>query len=83
MGGLLAWLACQDPELAKDVRATVTLGAPFYGAPKAALLLATGRGAKVPHRRARRLAITLPGVYDLLPAYRCVTHDPRARRATP
>ena len=73
MGGLLAWLACQDPDLAKLVRATVTLGTPFYGAPKAVLLLASGEGAHLPRRRARQLAVTLPGVYDLLPAYRCVT----------
>jgi PGAP1-like protein len=82
MGGILAWLACQDPDLAKNVRATVTLGTPFFGAPKSALLLASGRGAKVPHRLARRLALTLPGVYDLLPAYQCVVDGSSARRLT-
>jgi hypothetical protein len=57
------------------VRATVTLGTPFFGASKAVLLLGSGRGSPVPLPRARvrRLAVTLPGVYDLLPSYRCVS----------
>jgi hypothetical protein len=84
MGGLLARHACQDPGLAGSVRATVTLGTPFCGAPKAVLLLGAGRGGPLPMPRARlrRLAVTLPGVYDLLPSYRCVSDGPSARRLT-
>ncbi|MFG6198184.1 hypothetical protein [Nonomuraea sp. JJY05] len=82
MGGLLAWLACQDTELSALVRTTVTLGTPFFGSPKAAVLLSSGRGIPLPHRRARQLARTLPGIYDLLPAYRCVTDGDSARRLT-
>ncbi|MCA1671848.1 MAG: hypothetical protein LC799_06465 [Actinobacteria bacterium] len=84
MGGLLAEHACQDRGLGELVRATVTLGTPFFGAPKAVLLLGQGRGAAVPLPRARvrRLAVGLPGVYDLLPSYRCVSDGLSARRLT-
>jgi Lecithin:cholesterol acyltransferase len=82
MGGLLAWRACQEEGLAGLVRATVTLGTPFFGAPKAVLLLGSTRGGplSMPRARLRRLAVTLPGVYDLLPSYRCVSDGPSARR---
>ncbi|MER5224561.1 esterase/lipase family protein [Streptomyces flaveus] len=83
MGGLLAWQACQDPDLARQVRTTVTLGTPFFGAPKAVVMLGSGRGVPLPRGRLQRLAVTLPGVYDLLPAYRCVTDGTTARRLTP
>ena len=84
MGGLLAAHACQDGELADSVRATLTLGTPFFGAPKAVLLLGSGAAGVVPLPRARlrRLAVQLPGVYDLLPSYRCVTDRGSARRLT-
>ncbi|MGA4992056.1 lipase/acyltransferase domain-containing protein [Nonomuraea bangladeshensis] len=80
MGGLLAWLACQDTDLTRRVRTTVTLGTPFFGAPKAVLLFGAGGGVPLPRHRARQLMLTLPGVYDLLPAYRCVTDGSSARR---
>jgi Lecithin:cholesterol acyltransferase len=82
MGGLLAWHACQDEGLAELVRATITLGTPFFGAPKAVLLLGSGKGGPLPlpGARVRGLAVTLPGVYDLLPSYRCVSDGPSARR---
>ncbi|MFI0938589.1 esterase/lipase family protein [Streptomyces sp. NPDC021020] len=82
MGGLVAWHACQDNGLAALVRTTVTLGTPFFGSPKAAVILGTGKGAPLPRRRLRRLAATLPGMYDLLPAHRCVTDGDSARRLT-
>ncbi|MGH3683860.1 MAG: esterase/lipase family protein [Pseudonocardiaceae bacterium] len=84
MGGLLARHACQDGGLDEVVRATVTLGTPFFGAPKVVLLLGLGRGGPLPLPRARvrRLAVTLPGVYDLLPSYRCVSDGASARRLT-
>jgi Lecithin:cholesterol acyltransferase len=82
MGGLLAWRACQDEGLGGLVRAVVTLGTPFFGVPKAVLLLGSGRGGPLPmpQERVRRLAVTLPGVYDLLPSYRCVSDGRSARR---
>ncbi|MFI6542948.1 hypothetical protein ACIBO9_06845 [Streptomyces prunicolor] len=84
MGGLLARHACQDSALAHEVRAVLTLGTPFYGAPKAVLLLASGRDSplRMPRARVRELASGLPGVHDLLPAYRCVADGTGARRLT-
>jgi len=83
MGGLLARQLSLIPGWACDVRATVTFGTPFSGAPKAALMLASGRGAAgLPQRRVRELATTLPGVYDLLPTYRCVDTGNDARALT-
>ncbi|WP_157882100.1 lipase/acyltransferase domain-containing protein [Streptomyces rubellomurinus] len=73
MGGLVATAMCaRHPDLAAEVRATVTLGTPFLGAVKAAALLNSGRGTPLEHRNLLALARTLPGVHDLLPAYRCV-----------
>jgi hypothetical protein len=85
MGGLLARHLSLIPGASDEVRRTLTLGAPFYGAPKAALMLATGRGlpVRLPAGRVRRLAATLPGLYDLLPVYRCVDTGGDARRLTP
>ncbi|WP_431935959.1 esterase/lipase family protein [Micromonospora sp. RP3T] len=72
MGGLVARYWTDVLGGADDVRTTVTLGTPFGGAVKAAEILAAGRG--VPGFRTRRLrtalrsvAVTMPGVYDLLP----------------
>jgi hypothetical protein len=84
MGGLLA-RALPD---GLDVRATVTLGAPFDGAAKCALMLATGAGAPIPlpRVRLRDAARTMPGVHDLLPTYRCVDDidgDTDPRQLTP
>jgi Lecithin:cholesterol acyltransferase len=84
MGGVL--VRALAPGL--DIRASITLGTPFDGAAKAALILNTGRGAPVPLPRValRELAKTLPGLHDLLPAYRCVDdldHDRDPRRLTP
>ena len=85
MGGLLArhMVAMEDAPL--DIRATVTLGTPFFGSVKAALLLHNGLGAPFPlkHSRVHALAVTLPGVYDLLPNYRCVDEQTDARTLTP
>ncbi|GGU93464.1 hypothetical protein GCM10010182_06320 [Actinomadura cremea] len=75
MGGLVAAAMCaRHPDLAAEVRATVTLGTPFLGAVKAVGMLNTGRGMALERRNLRDLARTLPAVHDLLPApaYRCV-----------
>jgi hypothetical protein len=91
MGGLLVRQLAAIGGVAELVRASITLGTPFHGAPKAALVLGTGRGLPVPLPATRplgklfsrdvdsgvcALARTLPGIYDLLPTYRCV-HESR------
>ncbi len=80
MGGLLVRQACLSAGFAEEVRATVTLGTPFFGAPKVVLLLDSGRGLPLPRNRVRDLAAGLPGLHDLLPSYRCVGDGPGARR---
>jgi pimeloyl-ACP methyl ester carboxylesterase len=72
MGGLVARFASESLGLSTLLRRVITLGTPYYGAVKAVQMLATGEGAPVPRQAARRLAVTSPGVYDLLPRYRCV-----------
>jgi hypothetical protein len=85
MGGLVARYFTEVLGWEAAVRAIVTLGTPFYGSAKAAELLSSGRGAPLPlpRRRLRALARTLPGVYDLLPSYRCVDEGTSVRRLTP
>lgn len=85
MGGLVADYFCNVLGGSEYVRRIVTLGTPFYGAVKAAQILSAGIGAPVPlpHSRLREVAITMPGVYDLLPSYRCVDDGNSARRLSP
>lgn len=84
MGGLVARYFTEAMGGAPIVRQTLTLGTPFFGAVKAAYLLNAGRGAPVwlPRARLRELALTLPGLHDLLPTYRCVD-DVEGRTLTP
>jgi pimeloyl-ACP methyl ester carboxylesterase len=74
MGGLLVRALPVVSDLTLDIRATVTLGTPFDGAAQAAVILNRGDDAPVPlpRQQLRNLAATLPGLHDLLPAYRCV-----------
>lgn len=85
MGGLLVQALTLIPGATDDVRTTITLGTPFYGAVKAASILNSGRGAPVPlpRRRLRALAATLPGLHDLLPTYRCLHEGTSAKPLTP
>jgi Lecithin:cholesterol acyltransferase len=76
MGGLVSRAAAAAPGMADVLGDIITLGTPFFGAVKAIRMLATGEGAPVPKRAARALAVTCPGVYDLLPRYRCVKQGP-------
>ncbi|MGW4843163.1 lipase/acyltransferase domain-containing protein [Nocardia brasiliensis] len=82
MGGLLARDLTRIQGALDNVRATITLGTPFFGAVKSVLMIATGRGAPIPlpRRKLRALAAGLPGVYDLLPSYRSVDAGTEARR---
>jgi len=85
MGGLIVrhFLTALGGDV--EARTTVTIGTPFYGAVKAVHILSTGHGAPIPlpHRRLQALARTLPGVYDLLPSFRCVDEGARIRVLTP
>ena len=90
MGGLLVRYLSTIPGFSEKIRTTITLGTPFFGSVKAAVLLNSGRGAPIPMpaRRPiravlnpvadeglRRLACNLPGVHDLLPTYRCLDEN--------
>ncbi|TMR88463.1 lipase family alpha/beta hydrolase [Nonomuraea basaltis] len=87
MGGLLCRALERDGEHHLDIRATITLGTPFDGAVKAAMILSRGEYAPVPlpRQRLHAMATTLPGIHDLLPCYRCVEQDDDGdpRRLTP
>src|SRR5262249_57276154 len=85
MGGLVVRAMAAIPGAMDRVRAVVTLGTPFEGAAKAAVILNSGRGGPVPlpRRRMRRLAATMPGVHELLPTYRSVDDGDDVRRLTP
>jgi pimeloyl-ACP methyl ester carboxylesterase len=73
MGGLVARYAAEVCGAAPMIRKVITLGTPHFGSVKTVQMLARGKGSPLPHRAARELARTCPGVYDLLPHYRCVT----------
>lgn len=85
MGGLVAEYFCNVLGGAEYVSRIVTLGTPFYGAVKAAQILSAGVGGPIPlpHSRLRDVAVTMPGVYDLLPSYLCVDDGDTARRLAP
>lgn len=81
MGGLVARGLSLIPGATDDVRAIVTLGTPFYGSVKAAVLLNRGDGSPIPlpNQHLAAAAATMPGVYDLLPTYRCLLTDDTTR----
>ncbi|MGX1812236.1 esterase/lipase family protein [Nocardia sp. NPDC055321] len=83
MGGLLCQALAGISGAFDDVAQVITLGTPFEGAAKAAVILGTGQGAPVPARGLRPVAVTMPGIYDLLPTYRCVDEGVDVRRLTP
>ncbi|MFE3763613.1 esterase/lipase family protein [Streptomyces sp. NPDC059104] len=88
MGGLVTRAAldpAHDGDLHTDTRGVITLGTPFQGSVKAAVILATGRGAPVPlpHRKLRALCATMPGLHDLLPQYRSLRAGDDVRHLTP
>ncbi|MFJ3672805.1 hypothetical protein ACIPSE_40735 [Streptomyces sp. NPDC090106] len=85
MGGLVTRAAfAHSPGLRPESRAVITLGTPFLGAPKSALILNGDRASPaLPQRRMQELAATLPGVHDLLPDYRCVDTGHGVTRLSP
>ncbi|GGJ69538.1 hypothetical protein GCM10010121_095330 [Streptomyces brasiliensis] len=87
MGGLVTRAAlAHEHDLIPDTRAVITLGTPFLGAAKAAVILGGDRAhptPALPPRRMQALAATLPGVHDLLPDYRCVDEGLEIARLSP
>ncbi|MGY1969657.1 esterase/lipase family protein [Nocardia gipuzkoensis] len=84
MGGLITRYAMTVHGLSELVDTVITLGTPYYGAVRAMQMLATGESPlPVPKAAAQALARTCPGVYDLLPRYRCVEDGGDLRRLTP
>ncbi|MET8540753.1 hypothetical protein ABZW03_08880, partial [Kitasatospora sp. NPDC004799] len=87
MGGLVVRAALeQDPELAADTRAVITVGTPFLGAANAVLtlnLLHADAGPSWLQRHVQAMAATLPGLHDLLPGYRCLDRGLDVERLTP
>jgi hypothetical protein len=77
MGGLLVRALGLIPGALDEVRAVVTLGTPFHGSVKAVEMLAIGAGGPrgLSTQALRDAARTMPGVYDLLPGYRCMLAD--------
>ncbi|WP_078860037.1 esterase/lipase family protein [Streptomyces sp. NRRL F-2747] len=73
MGGLLAREVLHRGDMNGDVRAVMTVGTPFAGSVKAAVMLNSGKGAPglLPPAVLREITPTMPGLYDLLPGYRC------------
>src|SRR5207302_11042739 len=66
---------------AVDTKEVITLGTPFRGAVKALGVLSRGWPAWLPgiRSRFRRLARTLPSVYELLPRYRAIIEGSERR----
>ena len=83
MGGLVARYFIHVLGGASDVRTTITLGTPYYGSVKSAYILSSGQGIPIPRKRLRKLVQHMPGLYDLLPFYRCVDDGASARRLQP
>ena len=75
MGGLVTLAALSTPGFSEIIRRVISLGTPYFGSVNALSTLADGGELPhiFPHRAARDLARTCPGVYDLLPRYVCVT----------
>ncbi|NNH72951.1 hypothetical protein HLB23_24345 [Nocardia uniformis] len=82
MGGLLCRAAASISGAMDNVGVTTTLGTPFEGSAKAAMMLGSGEGYPLPAKRMRELARTLPGIYDLLPSYACLESDNDIRKLT-
>ncbi len=82
MGGLIAQHFTDVLGGAVDTREVVTLGTPFRGAVKAFGVISQGWPGRLPgiRSRFRRLARTLPSVYELLPRYLAILDGQERRR---
>lgn len=84
MGGLVARWACSDPELAGMTRRIISLGTPYWGSAKTVGVMSAGKAARYLDETAvQQLAVTCPGVYDLLPREACVARGARGRSSAP
>ncbi|WP_187283591.1 AAA family ATPase [Streptomyces sp. t39] len=84
MGGLLARAAlARTPGLADDTRVLVSIGTPFQGSVAVAAMLGDRGPRPGAARRLRRAALTMPAVYDMLPALPCVERGGAPVRLTP
>ncbi|MFL6125736.1 lipase/acyltransferase domain-containing protein [Actinophytocola sp.] len=84
MGGLLCRHLHTIPGATDHVRDILTLGTPFGGTATVAAVLGSGVGGRIPlpAQRLRRVAVTMPGLYDLLPTYRSVLDGTQVRHLT-
>ncbi|SCD33921.1 Lecithin:cholesterol acyltransferase [Streptomyces sp. PpalLS-921] len=82
MGGLLVREVFATPGAADEVAGVLTAGTPFAGSVKAAVVLSTGRNGApwLPREELRTIGRTMPGLYDLLPGYRCLWDGDETRR---
>jgi hypothetical protein len=62
------------------VRSTVTFGTPFHGAVRALAMICDDRRASFVSRFGAEVYRTMPGLYDMLPTYRCVEVGDDRRR---
>jgi hypothetical protein len=84
MGGLLARYFTGPLGGADYTRLTIGIGVPYWGT-VAAFENLSGRKAPIPLPRSRFADWfrSMPGIYDLLPFYRCVIEEGVLRRLTP
>ncbi|WP_329021534.1 lipase/acyltransferase domain-containing protein [Streptomyces sp. NBC_00690] len=84
MGGLLIRELFHIPGAADEIRGVITAGTPFQGSVKAVLMMNSGRGAPLPLPAdvLREITHTMPGLYDLLPSYRCLQDGDDMRALT-
>jgi hypothetical protein len=82
MGGMIVQHFTDVLGGAHDTKEVVTLGTPFRGAAKTLGVLARGWPRWLPGLRSRfrRLALTLPSVYELLPRYQAIVDGTERRR---
>ncbi|MGH2731745.1 MAG: lipase/acyltransferase domain-containing protein, partial [Actinomycetota bacterium] len=85
MGGLVVQHFTDALGGGPDTNEVVTLGTPFRGAVKAFGVISEGWPRRLPgiRSRFRRLAQTLPSVYELLPRYRAIIDGSERRRIAP
>jgi tetratricopeptide (TPR) repeat protein len=83
MGGLVAYQALRDEdELVARTRELICIGTPFQGTPRAVEMISGQRSSPLSLRRMHEVSVTMPGLYDLLPDYRCVEDADQMRRLT-
>ena len=76
MGGLVVRAMGLQAGSLEQVRTVITIATPFRGAVNAVTMLNSGRSnIGLPVQQSRELAVTLPGLHDLLPTYSCLLKD--------